>query len=56
MKLCKHWEDGKLWARIELDDGSVYDESITGWSMHISLIDGSTMWKHLDGREAIDWV
>lgn len=56
MKVCRHFEDGKVWARIEDYEGNVWDEPITGWSVHISLIDGSTEWKHIDGRTGKDWI
>jgi hypothetical protein len=56
MKVCKHFEDGETWARIEDDSGNVWDEPINGWSMVISLIDGSTEWKHVDGRIGKDWI
>jgi hypothetical protein len=49
--LYRHYEDGKQWLRLVDNLGNEFDEPISGWTEVINLLDGTTQFRHTDGRE-----
>lgn len=46
-----HIDDGQTWLRVKGDDGSEYDEPISGWELVHDLTAGRSHYRHSDGRK-----